>query len=131
MDDFQVSMISHLSHTLPFAFAAYTLVQKIHTLYTIDLPALAAPMPKWIVLKQALHRCFPHSAHEWYSSPLLQTSQMANLSPFRFYYLPSAFATVSFHNDDAIAPVNTCLMGSDIYAIQDTLYIFLFEAVNK
>jgi hypothetical protein len=36
----------HLSQTLPFALVAYTLLQKMHLLYTIDLPALGAFIPK-------------------------------------------------------------------------------------
>jgi hypothetical protein len=52
-------MISHLSQTLDFALVAYTVSQKVHLLYTIDLPALGAPIPKWTVLKQLMQRCFP------------------------------------------------------------------------
>jgi hypothetical protein len=29
----------------------------MHLLYTIDLPALGAFIPKWMVLKQLIHKC--------------------------------------------------------------------------
>jgi len=46
MDDIQVIMIVHLSQTSTLALAPYISPQKTHLLYTIDLLALGALMPK-------------------------------------------------------------------------------------
>jgi hypothetical protein len=39
-------MIKHSSQTLLLALVAYTTLQKMHLLYTIDLPVRGALMPK-------------------------------------------------------------------------------------
>jgi hypothetical protein len=39
-------MIEHSSQTLPLALVAYIKLQKMHLLYTIDLPVRGALMPK-------------------------------------------------------------------------------------
>jgi len=46
MEDIQVSMIAHLSQTSTLTLVPYISPQKAHLLYTIELPALGALIPK-------------------------------------------------------------------------------------
>jgi hypothetical protein len=50
-------MIEHSSQTLPQELVANTILQKIHLLYTIDLPVRGALMPKSSLLKHVMHKC--------------------------------------------------------------------------
>ena len=52
-----MTIIEHLSQTLPLALVANTMLQKIHLLYTIDLPVRGALMPKCSLLKHVKHKC--------------------------------------------------------------------------
>src|SRR5919197_5393966 len=130
MEDFQVNMISHLSHTLPFAFVAYIALQNRHLLYTIDLPALGAPIPKWTVLKQEMQRCLLQLTHVWYSSPFLHISQVAKRSR-SICYLFRTYIAVFFYHCDSVAHIEMGFHGSKASACRAMFRLFLLGAVNK
>lgn len=75
-------MIWHLSQTLHLALVANIALQSRHLLYTIDLPALGAPIPKCTVLKQEMQSRFVQLSQVWYSSPFSHISHVAKMSPF-------------------------------------------------
>ncbi len=117
-------MISHLSQTEHFAFSANMIPHSRHLLYTMDLPARGAPMPKCTVLKHVMQRCFWQVSHVWYSSPFLHISQVAKVDHALVY--DTFFEHLSQYFSIVVMPSPTSKLASTVARFSQVMQYFGF-----